>query len=470
MAKKEKLSLEELVEQAIVKDEDKPYEVPSNWVWTRIGTLTNLYRGVSYTKTDAKTIKDDNDCLILRGGNIEDGKVIYDDNVYVGKHLVKEVQLLRKNDVIIVASTGSSKVIGKAAISDDDYNDIAFGAFLTLIRVKDIINKKYISKFFLSDMYRNQMRKLAKGVNINNIKNEHITNLAFPLPPLSEQQRIVDTIEPFFEKLDHAKELIQNAIDSFEKRKSAILHRTFTGELTVKWREKNEFDISWESKPLKAVSDFKTGYAFDSTKFSDSGYQVIRMGNLYNGILDLSRNPVFIKEEDIDENIIKRSKISVGDILLTLTGTKYKRDYGYAVLITEERDLLLNQRIISLTAKNVEKEYLYYYLQTNMFRDVFFSNETGGVNQGNVSSKFVETIEIPIPSQEEQKEIVRILDILLIKENNAQELCDVIDKIDLMKKSILARAFRGELSTNNPEEESAIELLKEILQDKIDLC
>ena len=105
-----------------------------------------------------------------------------------------------------------------------------------------------------------------------------------------------------------------------------------------------------------------------------------------------------------------------------------------------------------------------YYLQSNIFRDIFFSNETGGVNQGNVSSKFVEGIEIALPPIKEQQEIVEILDRVFEKETIALEAAEqVIDQIDTMKKSILARAFRGELGTNDPTDESAEELLKRVL-------
>ncbi len=114
------------------------------------------------------------------------------------------------------------------------------------------------------------------------------------------------------------------------------------------------------------------------------------------------------------------------------------------------------------TIGQIKRNYILYYLQSNIFRDIFFSNETGGVNRGNVSSKFVEIIEIPII--DEQTEIVRILDDLFAKEQQAKEVVEaVLEQIDLMKKSILALAFRGELGTNDPAEESAVELLKEVI-------
>lgn len=387
--------------------------------------------------------------------------IIYDSEEKITIEAIKKSSAkLFPINTVAIAMYGAT--IGKVAVLGVDATTNQACACAVCLKC---LYHKYLFYYALSQ--KEQFIEKGKGGAQPNISQEIIKQHVIPLPPLMEQQRIVNIIESLFEKLDRAKELVQNALDSFESRKSAILHKVFTGELTAKWREENGVEFNWEKKILKDVSDFRAGYAFDSSKFSDAGYQVIRMGNLYNGVLDLSRNPVFIKIEDVDENVIKRSKIHIGDILLTLTGTKYKRDYGFAVLITEEADILLNQRILSLTAKNVETIYLLNYLKTDLFRDVFFSNETGGVNQGNVSSKFVETIEIPIPPPSEQKEIVRILNSLLEKEQEANELCDIIDKIDIMKKSILSRALRGELGTNNPEEKSALELLKQVLQEKI---
>ena len=241
------------------------------------------------------------------------------------------------------------------------------------------------------------------------------------------------------------------------------MHKAFIGELTERWRKEHGVGMdSWETKRINEIAKPRAGYAFDSKKFTNSGYQIIRMGNLYGGELDLSRNPVFIPLDDVDETALKRSLVNNGDILITLTGTKYKRDYGYAVSIIDPINLLVNQRILCLTpSQDMERNYILYYLRSNIFRDVFFSNETGGVNQGNVSSKFVENIEIKVPSYAEQHEIVTILDRIMTKEQQAKEAAEaVLSQIDTMKKAILARAFRGELGTNDPAEEWAGELVK----------
>ena len=140
------LSPEERLQAALVPENEQPYKVPENWCWTRIGELSTLYRGVSYKKQDARTQKNNQDYLILRGGNILEGTIDVEtnDNVYVHQNLVQNEQLVQKYDIIIVSSTGSSKVIGRAGISHKDYTDVAFGAFLTLVRPRVYLRSRLI--------------------------------------------------------------------------------------------------------------------------------------------------------------------------------------------------------------------------------------------------------------------------------------------------------------------------------------
>ena len=90
--------------------------------------------------------------------------------------------------------------------------------------------------------------------------------------------------------------------------------------------------------------------------------------------------------------------------------------------------------------------------------------KTDGVSQSNINAEKLGDFDIPLPSIEEQNEIVRILDRLLDKERVIVEVSDVYDSIDVIKKSILAKAFRGELGSNDLGEESSIELLKNIIK------
>lgn len=236
MSKRQK-TVEELLEEALVPEEEWPYEVPGNWVWSCAGALSKTIRGVSYKKHQVENMKDEDNLLVLRGGNIQDCSLInQDDNVYVSNKLIKEEQKLQKGDVVIVSSTGSSKVIGKAASVSNDFVGQSFGAFLTTIRPKQKIDKDYFNIFYQTSNFRNTISSLAKGCNINNIKKEHLENLPFPLPPINEQKRIANKVERLLGKIEEAKQLIEEAKETFELRRAAILDKAFRGELTRNWR------------------------------------------------------------------------------------------------------------------------------------------------------------------------------------------------------------------------------------------
>lgn len=442
-----------MLEESLVSVDQQPYEIPNNWLWVYNKAIANMIRGLSYKKHEVVN-KSENTLLVLRGGNIQEDKLVnQDDNVYVDHSIVPKEKLLMENDVVLVSSTGSSKVIGKAAIVEQEFIGQTFGAFMTTVRPNKFVYKKYLSLYFQSSQYRKTISNLANGSNINNIKSEHLEYIKIPLPPLKEQIQIVEKIEKLFYKLDAAKQLIEEVKEKFEHRRMTILSKAF-----------EMFEPTCYKK-IEEVCTIKNGYAFKSKDFVNEGIQLIRMGNLYQNRLDLTRNPVFLPV-DFNKKLLDKYKIQNGDILLTLTGTKYKRDYGYAVKIENlDRELLLNQRIMSLTP-HTDDDYLFYFLQTSEFRNDFFSFETGGVNQGNVGSKSVATIKIPwIDDTCKRKKIVNFIKKQLEVEYFVYELLNNIN-INVLKKSILSKAFKGELGTNEPTDEPAIELLKSILQEK----
>jgi len=458
-AKKETaLTPEERLQAALVPDWEWPYKLPENWCWTKIGSISSLHRGVSYKKTDAHTERRENSCLVMRGGNICEGSIDTEaDNIYVDVSLVAENQIVRKNDIIIVASTGSTKVIGRAGISKMDYLDVAFGAFLLLVRPSTKVNQRYIDYFFLSDNYRNRIKKLASGININNIRGEYITETLVPLAPLAEQQRIVDRIESLFTKLDEAKEKAQAVVDSFRTRKAAILHKAFTGELTAKWREEHGVRMdSWEVRTLDSVcSSIFDGDHMPPPK-AESGIPFLVISNVNTGHLTFE-NTRFVPQEYYD-TLSDTRKPQLGDVLYTLVGS-----FGIPVVVNSKRPFCFQRHMALLRPIDVSSQFLWYILQTPEMYDKASSIATGTA-QLTVPIKGLRAMTIPRPNIAEQVEIVRILDGFFAREQFAKEAAEaVLDQIDLMKKSILARAFRGELGTNDPSEESAVELLKQLI-------
>lgn len=428
--------------------EEQPYKVPENWCWTYLLNGFAECKDGNRKPINASERAEREGDIPYYGATGQAGWIddyLTDEQlVLLGEDGAPFLELLKDKAYLI---EGKAWVNNHAHIIKSHYGEVG-------------------DKYILHYLNVFNFHGYVNGTTRLKLTQASMRTIPVPLPPLAEQKRIVEQIESLFAKLDEAKEKALSVVESFELRKKAILNNAFNGLYSTDWREKHHCTLAdWKDRKINEICIPRAGFAFNSKKFTESGIQIIRMGNLYAGKLNLSRSPVFYDISDVDDNIIKRSMVHDGDILLTLTGTKYKRDYGYAVCIEGEHELLVNQRILCLSpTEKIDKEYLLYYLRSEIFRDIFFSNETGGVNQGNVSSKFVENIEIKLPSIEEQKEISKILKNILTKEEQAKELAEfVIEQIELMKKSILAKAFRGELGTNIATEESAIELLKSIL-------
>jgi type I restriction enzyme S subunit len=172
---------------------DPPFEIPASWEWVRLGLLVQVISGVSYSKGDIT----ESGIRILRGGNLNGNAELtfYDDDVFISPNYYDNDNEIQCGDIVIVASTGSSKVIGRPAIATHDMSGVQIGAFLRIVRAHEREFSKWIATLFCSNYYRTHIRKMSKGTNIKNLKAEYITGFAIPLPPLAEQKRIVAKIE-----------------------------------------------------------------------------------------------------------------------------------------------------------------------------------------------------------------------------------------------------------------------------------
>lgn len=179
------------------------------------------------------------------------------------------------------------------------------------------------------------------------------------------------------------------------------------------------------------------GYAFDSHKIKQQGeYQIIKMGNLYNGIFDLSRNQSFINAPTKKE---LEYLIQKNDILITLTGTTNKKDYGYTVQIEKPKKLLLNQRCALIRASKVNEKYLFYLLNSNDFLKQFYASSTGGTgNQTNVSINDMLDFKVYISNENDQLKISNILNAL---DKKISTQIKIIEEYVILKNSLIHRFF-----------------------------
>ena len=191
----------------ITCDNGHSEKLPQGWYSVTINDVCSIIGGVSYNKVDIQ----DTGIRVLRGGNIQRGKVFYcSDDVFIPFSYQNKENQVQYGDIIVVASTGSQTLIGKTGFVDRDIPKTQIGAFLRIVRPKQKTLSPYIRLLFQTDAYKDYIRNVAKGSNINNVKNAHLQNYQICLPPLVEQQRIVAKIEELFSVLDN----IQNALEA----------------------------------------------------------------------------------------------------------------------------------------------------------------------------------------------------------------------------------------------------------------
>lgn len=453
--KKTALTIEERLQQALVPADEQPYEVPENWVWVRLGAVCGFERGITFPSSAKQNERDDENLPCLRTANVQD-ELELNDLIYVNKKYYKNNidKLIREND-IIMSTANSRELVGKTSFVYKVEYPMIFGGFVMALRANKLLSKflfYYLRLEFLLGRFRGES---TQTTNIANISSSVLGEYTFPLPPLSEQQRIVERIEELFAKLDEAKERLQEVADSFAVRKAAILHKAFTGELIGK-------QVT-ELVPLENLVDL--------IKIGPFGSSLHESDYIENGI------PLVNPKHIVQQRIVPQSKISISD-------EKAEELSSYKL---KENDIVLGRRgemgrcaPISNREENwicgtgsmiirLKKEYdakLYSLILGSQATVTYLENSAVGSTLKNLNEKIVRKIPVPQFSNEEQHEIVRLIDNLLARERAAQQATEqALASIDLMKKSILARVFRGELGTNKASEASALELLRQVLAE-----
>jgi type I restriction enzyme S subunit len=288
------------------------------------------------------------------------------------------------------------------------------------------------------------------------------SQIPVPLAPLNEQKRILAKLEQLLTDLYKGIEYLETTKQQLKVYRHAVLKWAFEGKLTNRDVIDGELPNGWDSKKISQVAETFGGYAFKSGEFESQGkFQVIRMGNVRPGVLRLDESPVFISQ--IDEKALNKALLKVNDIIVTQTGTKGKRDYGFTALISKS-NLLLNQRIAAIRCnEDCVPKFLLYYTWTNKFKDQFFANETGNVGQGNVGMKAVTDTIIWIPKPAEQiKVISEIESRLSVCEKIEESIESSLQQAEALRLSIIKKAFEGKLVPQDPNDEPAENLLERI--------
>ncbi|CDB01371.1 type I restriction-modification system S subunit family protein [Lachnospiraceae bacterium CAG:215] len=454
--------------------DEVPFEIPDSWEWVRLKNLVKkeIRRGKSPKYTVSSNIQVFAQKCNVKTGGIDMTLAKYLDDTVFPKY--PEEECMRDND-IVVNSTGNGTLGRIGMFHDSDRineNIIVPDSHVTVIRASEFLSADYF--FYVLNYSQPYLEKSCSGsTNQTELKPAVISELFIPVPPVSEQIRIITKlIEALIlsKKYGEKEILLQKYNQNFpEQLKKSILQYAVQGKLvpqnstdepashlleriraekqrfikegkikkdkheSVIFRRDNShyekrgseevciddefpFEVpkNWQWIRLSDLVHFIGGYAYKSETFIEtSEYQVLRLGNIKNDKIKYSTKPVFISKELSQKTVDYQCKTN--DILLTMTGTRLKRDYFYTVLVSEkDKNCFINQRVGCLRSYLPSlSRWLIWTLKSEAILSQVFQHETGTANQGNLGAENIMKTFIPLPPLDEQERICNVIDRLL---------------------------------------------------------
>ena len=415
--------------------QEQPYPLPEGWKWVRLGDV--------YTINPKNEINDSTLVSFVPMEKISPGMTgVFTFETRNWEKVKRGYTHFADGDVAF-AKISPCFENRKSMIVHGLENGYGAGTTeLIVLRQPNILQKYTFFIISTDDFIQKGVKTYSGTVGQQRISIDFVRNYPIPLPPREEQERIVGHIESLFARLDEARQKAEAVRDSVALRRAAILHKAFTGELTAKWREEQGIkQAGYSVKVSKVISSIKYGTS-EKSDYDFRGLPVIRIPNILDGFVDSSDIKFLKSSEESNYELL-----SINDILMVRSNGS--RDIvGKCALIDESvQGYTYASFLIRLRPnEKVEPKYLLMFLNSSLARNQLFTKAKSSAGINNINSKEISSIDIFLPTLPEQREIVRILDDLLGREQRLREAADaVVAHIERMKKAILARAFRGEL-------------------------
>ncbi len=400
-----------------------------DWVVAQLGKLaTKITKGSTPTTYGYKFQNEGVNFIKIE--NVKNGFIMQDSIVnFISEeaHNSQERSKLQEGDILFsIAGTIGETCLVKSNILPANTNQ----AFAIINGFNDILLPQFLIRQ-LESFAAVKIKLKARGGAMNNVSLGDLKELSVIVPPLPIQRAIVQKIESYFGLLDKGIAELKTAQEQLKIYRQAVLKKAFEGEYPL--------------VTIDTISFSQGGYAFKSSDFKETGeYQIIKIGNVRPGLLRLNESPAFVDKPE--NNVLEKYLLRKDDVVITLTGTRKKRDYGYTAIVNKP-NLLLNQRVAYLRfSEKCIPKYFLYYSWTEPFKEQFFGSETGNVGQGNVGMKSIQKTIIPLPSINEQKQVIKEIESRLSVCDKVEEnISEALEKAEALRQSILKKAFEGKL-------------------------
>jgi len=370
--------------------------IPNGWKVMRLNDiLTDIYYGIT-----AKAVEKNTGLRMLRTTDIKDYRVNWDKLPYceiTGRRNHIDKYLIKKND-LIVARAGTA---GVSVLVEKNFNDVIFGSYLIKIRLRDDVCPKFVHYFFQSKLYWRYITHAQAGSTLKNINSPTLKSLRLLLPPIDEQRRIVEVLST----IDEAIRLVDESIARTERLKKGLMQELLTkgiGRIEFKQTEIGKIPKEWKIAKLGELGDFQYGYTISASK-ENTGIKLLRITDIKeDGFINWDEAPYC----HVTEEIFKRYRLNVGDVLFTRIGATT----GKTCYIDIPIQSIFGSYLIRFIPKKPEinTRFLYFYTQSKKYWNQVNRLKSGRLKMGlNIAQ--LKLLQIPLPPLHEQEKIVKIL-------------------------------------------------------------
>ncbi|MGP1384918.1 MAG: restriction endonuclease subunit S [Thainema sp.] len=464
--------------------------LPENWVRTTFGSLCD---GGQYGWTTRAS--DQGSVKFLRTTDITKGEIDWSSVPYCQENPVDTDKYLIDKDDILISRSGS---VGFSTLISEVPFPTVFASYLIRFVPSKNIDARYVAYFLKSSDYWQQISEAASGIAVSNVNAKKLAGISTPLAPENEQKRIVDKLDNLFARVNACRDRLARIPSILKKYRQAVLRAAMSGELTEDWRQANpDFEPNsdlflslqnryggerskgrvsladnhpelllpenWLYVPIKAVGEVFLGRQRSPKNHNGPHMRsYIRAANITWKGLDLSD----VKEMNFDPSDFERFKLQVGDVLVN-EGSGSAEEVGKpAIWNGEIENCCFQNTLICVRPFENMSEYLYYvFLNAALSKD--FIKETRGIGIHHLGKTRFAAFRIFLPPLKEQQEIVRRVKHLFAYTDRLEAYYQKASyKAERITTALLNKAFRGELTQQDINEESASTLLKRIQAEK----
>ena len=364
---------------------------------------------------------------------------------------------ISQNDILI-SRAGS---VGFSCLIDEPPEDTVFASYLIRFKPAEGIHPRYLKRFLESEGYWQQIRDRSAGNAVQNVNAKKLADLDIPLAPSSEQTRIANKLDELLAQVDTIKARV-DAIPGILKRfRQSVLAAAVSGRLTEEWRKNGNIEFDWPEVEFSTLIEKLRSGSGDKPTAEEDGVAILRSSAVRN--MEVDYNDIRYLDRALPPKA--ENYLESGDLLFTrLSGSA---EYvGNCARVTSIGDLRIQYPDRLFCAKLVEVRYSPYleiYFSSNRFRRHISGQLKSSAGHQRITLDAIRKASVVIPSLEEQSEIVRKVSMLFeLAEQVEGRASDASQRTNNLTQSILAKAFRGELVPQNPDDEPASDLLGRI--------